>query len=244
MKNKKILIGLGLSDQEAEAYLALLRLGESNAGNLAKEMGVKRTSVYNILQSLTAQGFAESYINKKKLCYLPAKPEKLASRFEKKLETFRSIIPLLESVEKKEARSFGLRLIDTTEELKHFYNDVLSEYRGKEYRIIGSASAWEGIDEDFFIQFRKDRAVRNIKTKLLLSADSKTINPTSSSLLREFRYLPEKYTFESTLDIFEDKILIVNPKMQSLAIVIAVPVVVDIFQSVFDMLWEADQTKN
>lgn len=241
MKNKKILIDMGLSEQEVDAYLILLRLGESNASNLAKEMGIKRTSVYTILQSLSEQGFVENHIAKKKNYYIPSKPEKLASRFEKRLETFRNIIPLLETIEKKEARMFGIRLIEKKEELEHFYRDILDEYKGREYRIIGNARAWEGIDEDFFVQFRKDRAKRNIKTKLLLSSESEVNNPIDETLLREFKYLPKKYLFESTLDIFDDKILIINPKMQSLAIVILVPVVVDIFRSVFDILWETNQ---
>lgn len=238
MKNKRVLRDIGLSNQEADAYLTLVKLGESTAANLAKEMGIKRTSVYAILQSLSNQGFAEQLIHKKKSHYVPAKPEKLARRFEEKLETFRSIIPSLGAVEKKEARSFGLRLIETSEELKTFYRDILNEYRGREYRIIGNAVSWEGIDEDFFIQFRKERAARNIRTKLLLSADSRANNPTDATLLREFKYLPAHYAFKSTIDIFDDMILIVNPQMQSLAIVIATPVVVDIFRSVFDMLWD------
>lgn len=237
-KNKRILRDIGLSNHEADAYLALVKLGESTAAGLAKEMGIKRTSVYAILQSLSNQGFAESLIRRNKSYYVPAKPEKLASRFEEKLETFRSIIPSLETMEKKEARAFGLRLIETSAELETFYRDILDEYRGKEYRIIGNAVSWEGIDEDFFIQFRKERAARGIRTKLLLSADSRANNPTDAALLREFKYLPEKYAFESTIDIFDDTILIVNPKMQSLAIVIATPVVVDIFRSMFDMLWD------
>lgn len=240
MTNKKILRDLGLSSHEADAYLALLKVGESSAANLAREMGLKRTSVYAVLQSLSNQGFVENVIYKKKLHYIPAKPEKLASRFEKKLETFRGIIPLLETLEKNTARSFGVRIIETAPELEEFYRDILDEYRGKEYRIIGNAGSWEGIDEDFFVQFRKDRATNHIKTRLLLSFDSKVANPTDTSLLREFRYLPSKYVFESTLDIFDDKILIVNPHMQSLAIIIAVPVVVDIFKSMFDMLWSID----
>ena len=117
------------------------------------------------------------------------------------------------------------------------------EYKNKEYCIIGSAPAWEGINDEYFLQFRKNRAKENIKTRLLLSADSKTINPIDKSLLRDFKYLPEKYKFKSTIDIFNDKILIVSPELTSLAVVIAIPAMVDVFQSIFEIIWDSVSEK-
>ncbi|MBM3271934.1 helix-turn-helix domain-containing protein [Candidatus Kaiserbacteria bacterium] len=238
MKNRRILMSLGLSGPRADAYLTLLEQGGATATELAKKMGVQRTSVYAMLQSLAEEGFVETYIQKKRQFYRATKPERVAAHFEEKLDSFRSIIPLLQTLEKKEANSFGLRFIETISELERFYRDVLREYRNKEYRVIGSAPAWEGLDTDFFVQFRKDRAACSIHTRLLLTAESATINPTEPELLREFRYLPPSHAFKSTIDIFDDKILIVSPSVSALAIVVAVPAMTDIFASIFEMLWE------
>ena len=238
MKNRRILIELGLSEQRADAYLALLELGGATASELAKEMGIQRTSVYSILQSLAQEGFVETYLQKKKLFYRSVKPEKVAARFEEKLGMFRAVIPMLQTMEKKEARTLGLRFIDTVPELQKFYRDILDEYRDKEYRIIGSAPSWEGISEEFFKQYRKDRAARDIRTRLLLTAESETLNIEGPKLLREYRYLPPAHVFKSTIDIFDDKILIVSPTLSALAVVIAVPAMTDVFSSMFEMLWE------
>ena len=142
-------------------------------------------------------------------------------------------------MDKKQAEAIGLRFIETKEELKRFYEDVLVDYKNKSYRIIGNTSEWQGVDQDFFIQFRKDRAELNIKTKLLLSAGSKNINPTEKNLLREYKYLPEKFKFRSTMDIFKDKVLIISPDISSLAVVIGVPAMVDVFKSMFDIIWKS-----
>lgn len=241
MESVKILKEMGFSEQESQAYLTLLKLGGSIASIVAKEMGVKRTTIYPILKSLAANGIVSVYFRKNTRFYYAIKPHKLSSLFEKKLEMFNNIIPSLELIEKKQAQAMGLRFIETQDELKHFYLEILDEYKKyktREYYIIGNTPAWENVNKDFFDQYRKNRAKLNIKTKLLLSYDSKKNNPVDESLLRKFKFIPEKYKFKSTMDIFKDKVLIVNPDLSSLAVVIAIPAMVDVFKSVFEMLWE------
>lgn len=233
----------GLNEQEAQTYLVLLKTGGSRASILAKEIGIKRTTVYPILKSLSEKGVVLVYFKKSQRFYYAQKPNKLSALFEKKLEFFNSIIPTFEAMDKKQAEAIGLRFIETEEELKQFYEDVLVDYKNKSYRIIGNTSEWQGVDQDFFIKFRKDRAELNIKTKLLLSADSRNLNPIVKGLLREYKYLPEKYKFRSTMDIFKDKILIVSPDISSLAVVIAVPAMVDIFKSMFEIIWDSVDNK-
>lgn len=238
IENTKTFTDLGLSEQEANAYISLLRLGGSLASIVAKDMSVKRTTVYPILQTLTQKGFATIYFRKNKRFYYAVKPHKLSGLFEKKLDAFNSFIPFLETLEKKEIQTMGLRFIETKEELENFYDDILEEYKNKEYYVIGSAADWESIDKEYFIQYRKDRAKNKTRTKLLLSSESKEINPLNTEFLREFRYLPEKYKFKSTINIFDDKIIIVSPELTSLAVVIAIPAMVDIFKSIFEIIWD------
>lgn len=229
---------LGLSNQESQVYLALLKIGGSTASIIAKEIGVKRTTVYPVLKELVEKGYVLVYFKKSKRIYYAEKPYKIAGIFEKKLEFFNNAIPLLDSMEKSQIKIFGLRFVETKEKLKRFYLDILSEYKNKSYRVIGNTVYWEKVDPEFFMQYRKDRARLNIKTKLILSADSKDFNPTDKSLLREYKYFPEKYKFRSTMNIFDDKILIISPDLASLAIVIAIPAMVDIFKSMFEIIWD------
>lgn len=238
MEITKTLINLGLSEVETEAYVASLKLGGGTASSIAKEMGIKRTTIYTILKTLTRKGFISVYFQKNKRVYHAVAPHRLPKIFEKKLNSLNEIIPFLKSIKKKDVQSFGLRSIETKNELENFYNEILDEYKNKEYCAIGNTAAWENIDSDFFKKYRKQRAKNKIRTKLLLSSDSKKINSPDQSLLREFKYLPDKYKFRSTIDIFNDKILIVSPELSSLAVVIEVPEMVDVFRSIFEILWD------
>ncbi len=237
-QNIAILQNLGLNSEEARIYLALLGLGGCAASLLAKEVGLKRTTVYPILTSLAEKGLVNIYFRKSKRFYYAEKPAKVAGVFHKKIESFEGIIPMLESLDKKQAQMLGLRFIETVDELQGFYFSILDEYRNKSYLCIGNSNVWKGLDTEFFLQYHKDRAMHNIHTKLLLTADSEKIDQTDPALLREFKYLPQKYAFKSTMDIFDDKILISSQKFSSLAVVIAVPAMVDIFKTIFEMLWD------
>ena len=241
--NVSVLIDLGLSESEAGAYLALLKLGGAKPSEVAKEMGIQRTTVYAILKELTQKGFATLYFRGVHRYYHAQKPKRLTSIFEKKLENFQEILPQLNAAERKQGGAVGLRYLETKEELKLFYSEILDEYQNGEYSIIGSAKSWEGIDPDYFVQYRKDRGQAKIKTRLLLSAESEEVNPTDDKLLRSFRYLPEKYQFRSTIDIYDDKILVVGPDVSAAAVVIEVPAMVDVFKSVFEALWDANEIK-
>ncbi|MDO8240620.1 MAG: helix-turn-helix domain-containing protein [Candidatus Moranbacteria bacterium] len=235
MKEKQALLEFGLSESEAQTYLTLFRLGGATASVLAKETGLQRTTVYPILKSLAKKGCVLVYFRKNQHHYYAQKPDKLASLFEKKLEFFNSVVPLFESMDRKQAQAIGVRFIETKEELRKFYMDILDDH--KSYRIIGNAHTWQNIDPEFFEQYREMRADLKIKTRLLLSADSKQDNPTAKDLLREVRFLPAEYEFKSTMNIFNDKVLIISPETSSLAVVIAVPAMVDIFKSMFEIIW-------
>ena len=236
MKGKQALLDFGLSDSEADVYLSLFRIGGSTASVLAKEAGLKRTTVYPILKSLAQKGCALVYFKKNQHFYYAQKPDRIANLFEKKLELFKSIVPFFESLEKKKIQTEGLQFIETREELRQFYMDILKSHQSQ--RVIGNAHTWQSIDPEFFEEYRKLRAKHKVKTFLLLSADSKKTNPDNKNLLRESRYLSEKHLFKSTINIFRDKIIIISPESSSLAVIIAIPAMVDVFKSIFEILWE------
>lgn len=237
MESLEIIENLGLSPSEASTYLALLKLGGSQASQVAKEVGVKRTTIYDLLLSLRKKGLVIVHFRGNKRVYHAQKPQRVADIFKKKLSAFQSLIPTLQSLEQKEAKALGLQLIQTKEELVNFYENILISNARQTYDSIGNTRAWMEIDEDFFQKYWKNRAKAKIKVRCLLTDSSHDVNPTDPKLLRDFRYLPKHTKFESTIDIYSDKILIINPRSSALAILITSPVMRDIFASMFELLW-------
>ena len=231
--------GIGLTDHEILAYTGLVKTGSTGATELAKDIALKRTTIYPILNNLIEKGVAHSYKKGTKTLFAPLTPSKLISLYEHKLESLTALVPYLEKMQNTQAKPYGVRFLQTKRELEAFYNEILDDYRDKSYYIIGNANAFLNINPDFLLDFRKKRALRNIHTKLLLSHDSRSaVGQDDPSLIREFKYLSEKYQFKSTIDIYDDKILIIGPEVKALAVVIAIPPMVDIFRSIFEVLWE------
>ena len=238
MNAETSLKALGLSPQETTVYVALLKAGEAPASTLAKIVAMQRTTTYTILKALMKKGFAVAYRKRGGQVFVAERPQTIANYFDKRLQTFTQQIPFLESLEKKQLQTNGIRFLETVDDLKRFYTGLLRVYKGRSYVAMGNSNAWQGSDEPFFVQFRKDRAKAGIRTRLLLSAGSSATSPTDETLLREVKFLPAKYAFDSTIDIFHDRVLIISPNQSALAVVIAVPSVAMLFKSAFELMWE------
>ena len=75
---------LGFSQREAEVYLMLLRIGPSPASSLAQRVGMKRVTVYSVLDSLLARGLVTFEQEGGYRKYIPHDPECLMFGLEKR----------------------------------------------------------------------------------------------------------------------------------------------------------------
>ncbi len=229
--------GFGLSDLEAETYMTLLKLGGATPSELAKDMGIKRTTAYPLLQNLRHKGFALLYLRKKKKIYYAQKPKRVASLLEHKVDLFTILIPEFETLEKRDAERIGLQFLETKKEVEQFYLSLIEEMKNQEYTIIGNERGWQDIDPLFLKEVHRRLKRNKVRLRMVLSADSPK-ETAEHARDRSVRYLPSNYSFQSTIDIFPDKILLVSPKLNAVAVVIAVPAMVDVFRTIFELLWQ------
>jgi HTH-type transcriptional regulator, sugar sensing transcriptional regulator len=98
------LVHLGLNDKEARIYLALFRLGEATSYEVAKESGIKRPTVYVIMEELRKKGLALVVPHAKKQVFIAKDPREYISEYQSRVsrdaqEVF-SLIPKLSSPER------------------------------------------------------------------------------------------------------------------------------------------------
>lgn len=72
----------GLTDKQATAYLALYRLGEATAYQVAKESGLKRPTVYLTIDELRKKGLVLVTPHKKKHIYTAKNPHEFIYEFQ------------------------------------------------------------------------------------------------------------------------------------------------------------------
>ena len=66
---------MGLSENEAKTYLALLRMGPSNASGIVQKTNIHRINIYDILNRLQDKGLVSYVFNGKRKQYEASSPE-------------------------------------------------------------------------------------------------------------------------------------------------------------------------
>ena len=89
---KDVLIDFGLSEHEAAVYLSALSLGQSTVNQIAKHSGVKRTTVYPVIESLKRKGIMNVEVKGFKKLFVAESPDKLERIIEEIIR--RAIFPI------------------------------------------------------------------------------------------------------------------------------------------------------
>ena len=86
--NPKILEEIGLTPGEAKVYLALLRIGQSSTGAIAKESQVSRSKLYIILDKLAKKGLIGHLVKGKIVYFKAMEPQRILDYMEEKSNLF------------------------------------------------------------------------------------------------------------------------------------------------------------
>jgi sugar-specific transcriptional regulator TrmB len=113
---------LGLSQKEACVYVALLEINRGTAYAIAKQSGLKRPTVYLLLDELRKKGLVLKVPHAKNQIFLAKDPEEFFLNFEDKLYKAKRIIPSL------------LRKYVKNEITSHLFDGKLEMKKALEYR--------------------------------------------------------------------------------------------------------------
>lgn len=244
MEPLSLLEQLGLSPTLSQAYLALMKRGTAEARQLAADLGWKRTTIYAVLEQLCEQGYASVHIGKTKRQYTAESPQRIRLMHEKRLGQFNALIPWLESMRSAPQPLQGIRFFETRKELETWYLHKLEEYGGRSYSIIGNQKDWQKIHAAFLERVYHVLKEKRIQVRLLFSSDS----PEPSAGYHEggqrtIKYLPKGYEFRTTIDIFDEEVLLVSPELRAVAVLISIPAMRDVFDALFRILWDGKKVR-
>ena len=116
---------LNLNQKEAELYLAALELGESNIQQVAKKSGIKRTTAYDIIESLKNKGLISKLIRGKKTIFSATNPHNLEEILEQQKHTLKRILPELLTVANALDSKPKIRFFEGQNGITDVYEDTL-----------------------------------------------------------------------------------------------------------------------
>lgn len=195
---------IGLTEVESRVYLKLLELQKATTGLIAKKSSIHRRTVYDALERLVIKGLA-SYIKENNRRYFtPANPERLLEIMDEKRDRLEKGIALLKQqwsiVPEKEETVF----FRGKQGLKTVFDDQVRER--KDICVIGGSKNAENILEFYFPRFTKLRAKKKINLRIIFACD----RIRKRFPLSKFRYLPKEYDTDVSINIYGDKVAIIQ----------------------------------
>lgn len=233
---KAVLQDFGLTKNEAEVYLLLLRLGNSQASEIAQKTNIHRINVYNILERLQEKGLLSYVIIGKRKSYEAVDPKKILEIEEEKKKKIEQILPGL----------LAQRTLGNVSQEATIFKDkkgiriILDEITKSKTIVYLFASGW-GFKENFlgYYDIWHERFKTNkVKIKCLISSKFKTIKIPEPL---EYKFLPSEFVFPSTTCIYEDKVFIIMWSVQPIGVLIRGKEISDSYKKFFEILWNTSK---
>lgn len=197
----------GFSQNEARVYVFLLKTTEATAFETAKETGIPRTTVYTILESLKKHGIISPFRKNNVAYFTPESPNQLMRLLKEKEEIMNGVMPQMQAIASRRMDAPIAKLYVGLEGIKTGLAEILETLKDQKIKQICATSQPDMLAylPKYFPNWLKQRENLGVFTKLILPHFAQKY--LQSNDLREVRYLPEKFPFNSSVTICGNKIV-------------------------------------
>lgn len=235
---QKLLEHLGLNEKEARVYLGLLQIGQSSVLALSRRTGLKRPTIYLVLDDLIRKGFAATVLREKKKLYIALPPERLQENLERKRESLQQLLPQLTALWAQKTAKPVVQLFEGLDAINNLYREIFTS--GTEdietFYAFDPIKKFQESYEPFIRLFKKNPRIRS--RELVYAKNPKEVQLPESEKLsnRHIRFVTEHRAFSTDNIFWLDKAAIISPEKE-FAVVVQSKDVVDSFRSLFDLAW-------
>jgi predicted transcriptional regulator len=250
---ENIIKDLGLEENEAKVYQALLELGPSTVSQITKKAGITRTFGYQILENLSVHGLVNRVSGEgAKIRYVAQHPRRLvqyiqnrANHWQRRIKKAEQLLPDLVSLYRV-AEKPVVKYQEGIEGVKAIYSQTLESE--KEILSILDIEGW---DIAAFRQWGKDynrqRSQRKIKERVLMLD-----TPQGRAWMKDYRgslkytnyrwinpeQLPGIKDFGGEINIYEDKVVMALLKKPNyMGVLIESSALTNILKALFELAW-------
>lgn len=238
---------LGLEEKEAKVYLAALELGPTNIQNLTKKSGVKRSTLYEIIEKLKEQNLLTESVKGKRKIFIAAEPDNLKRNIKIKEQLLNDILPELKSLNNIGFVKPKITFYEGREGFQKIYLDSLETKEKLICAIAPSKLIVDIVGEDFSNKYVEERAKRKIQTKLIHitsnMAKYKYLDPKSfPKTLRSVRFTPAELIFNNAIVIYGNSVAIMSNKKEGFGFVVESADYAHSMRVFYDLLWNISKT--
>lgn len=231
---------LGINEQEALVYLALLELGEANIQDISKKSGVKRTSIYNFLQKMKERGFIIQTGKHKGKSYMAVNPKQLVDIGKSRLLELESMVPDLSALYQESINKPKIAYFEGIDGIKDAYTDML---KAKQPVV-----SFEDIDylkkmlpQNYYSYLPPERAKRGILLRTISkdSSEARAFSKDDKKLLRQTKFIKTNKPLKTEINLYGNKALMISFREdRPFATLIEDKDIVETLRTTWNELWE------
>ncbi len=236
----KDLKSAGMGTKEAGCYLALLELGEASMGELVKKSKLKRTTLYDVLDSLKEKNLVSLSKKGKRVTYVAESPKKLIEGIDENKRNLEKLLPELLSVANSITKKPKVRYFEGVEGVKEVYRDIL-RYPNQKIQAWVPENIIDELDKSFFEDFYTPARLQNKIWAEIIASDLPLIRHYSQfdkvSLRTTKLVDPLRFPFSVEICLYgRDKIGVMSYK-DKMGLVIESESITKTLKSIFDLQW-------
>jgi len=236
MNIRFVLKEYGLSEKEAEIYVALLPLGSINLQEIAKRVDNPRTTIYNTLNYLISKGLVSFIVKENVRYYEASDPEVIRDKIQEKKRLLESILPELRALKLDTKKSSSVEIFQGSKGLYTVLSDIFEKKQQTYY--FGSYSLSKEILKHQPEHFRSIRLERKIPAKVVIdSFDEPTFHKKEYKNITEMRFHSSLKDFPCMVFIYGEKVALYTLKKDLVGVIISNGEVAKAMRFVFDLYW-------
>jgi HTH-type transcriptional regulator, sugar sensing transcriptional regulator len=248
------LLQLEFSEKEIAVYLALLQSKESSIPSIAKETGLGRGTVYDIVEKLKTKAYATEIKKGKKRRIVVENPaqkfytllDEKHDELQKAKDVVDKLLPNLQALDVTDDFKPQVRIYEGEKGFRQVWDEIFS-YEGKSF--VGIARI------ETFVKFMGEEFLTEIQErKVKLGFTSRAINEYSEAgqamvdidekYRRETRLAPKEFQFPSSEIIFGDKVAMFSTRKENIIVVTESKDFAETHRQYFEMIWKFLEKNN
>ena len=227
---------IGLSKNQANIYIYILKYPGQTAGAIAKKLSIDRSFTYGIINTLTDKGLISYVIKEDTKLFYPSDTDNLLKDIDERRDKIVSLIKRLESIKPKPVEDKEVNVYEGKAGLKAYIRDFL------ESDIFftlggGGTQIFEELKYQY-PQYLKQLLKKNIKGYLITSEKDKTAMKDMYNNTKVKVKSLKNIENQASFTIFKNKIAIYSVNEKPFVTIIIDKNVSESLKSYFKVLWD------
>ena len=248
---ENIFNALGLEPEEAKIYLFLLETGPIHAGDLAKKIGMPRSSVYGFLKRLQSHNLIVESQKQGIKVFSAESPEKINLLFRQRQESlaknqelFKNLLPELKPKQSKKLITPKVQIFEGKEGLQGALKDMLLYYDMETQALWPIKTMVDVLSPDFFRYLNKERIKNNLYTQAIwpqnqiIDVAEHPYLGEGEAFKREIRLAPAGMDFLMGYWIYGNRVVFISSIKESFGFIIESAEMVETLKAQFEIIWK------